>query len=436
MARRAPEVPPVEPPVVEPAGPASATDGARRAEILETAAALIASSGLRTTLKDIADASGILPGSLYHHFESKDAIFVELIEAYRADLELIAEEAAAQLALIPDRPTEERLASLADRLARCAVRHRAALLLTFYEPPSGAGDQLTRLPRGTPAAIEAAALATLRAGRRRGDVRAGLDLETLADRFCQAMLHISLGVLRDVPGAARVPEIRSQILFRGIATRPAPHRTLDRSSAMRAAQRTVASWDVGDGAEDERFAALRSVARAEFGRRGYEATTIRDIAAAAGLSTGSVYRLVGSKDELLATIMQSFVTKVRTAWRDVLASGSTAVEKLDALMWLDINVVDRFSDEFNIQVAWLRDSPPTTSNLGSSFTARLRDLKSLLADGTRSGQIRIEGASADLRAWSLFELLWLPENIVRDLGPRDAHRFARDTVLRGAAAPA
>ena len=36
---------------------------------------------------------------------------------------------------------------------------------------------------------------------------------------------------------------------------------------------------------------LRAVARAEFGRRGYEATTVRDIAKAAGLSTGTVYRL-------------------------------------------------------------------------------------------------------------------------------------------------
>jgi AcrR family transcriptional regulator len=61
-------------------------DGGRRAEILETAARLFASSGLRTSLQQIAAACGILPGSLYHHFESKEAIVVELIERYRADL--------------------------------------------------------------------------------------------------------------------------------------------------------------------------------------------------------------------------------------------------------------------------------------------------------------------------------------------------------------
>ena len=69
-------------------------DGARRTEILETAARLFASSGMRTSLKQIADACGILPGSLYHHFDSKEAIVVELIERYRIDLDEVAEAGA------------------------------------------------------------------------------------------------------------------------------------------------------------------------------------------------------------------------------------------------------------------------------------------------------------------------------------------------------
>ena len=72
-------------------------DGTRRTEILQTAASLIATSGLRTSLQEIADAAGILPGSLYHHFESKEAILVELLRRYHADLDRIAEHALSKL---------------------------------------------------------------------------------------------------------------------------------------------------------------------------------------------------------------------------------------------------------------------------------------------------------------------------------------------------
>ena len=61
---------------------------------------------------------------------------------------------------------------------------------------------------------------------------------------------------------------------------------------------------------NDKAAHVRAVARAEFGRKGYEVTTIRDIASAAQLGTGTVYRLIGSKDQLLASIMQSFGEKV------------------------------------------------------------------------------------------------------------------------------
>jgi AcrR family transcriptional regulator len=407
--------------------------GARRAEILDTAADLFASTGLRTSLKEIADACGIQPGSLYHHFESKEAIIVELVERYQADLDRLADDAREALRR-PDADVDaETIVALGSAIAACAVRHRAALLLTLYEPPSGAGDQLVRVTRRSSDAIETAMLETLRAGRSRRYIRGGIDLEILADRLCQALLHISLGVFQDVRGADAVPAIRCRALLDGIAADPPSSSSLDRSRAFAAADRTIRGWDRVDGAEDERLPLLRSVARAEFGRRGYETTTVRDIAAAAGLSTGSVYRLVGSKDELLASIMRSFTTMARAGWSSVLASRSTPVEQLDALMWFNINVVDRFSDEYNIQLAWLRESPPDTTNLGSSFSARLADLKRVLARGARDGQIRLDAPSSDIRAWSLFELLWMPEDFVRTLGPRRTLAFARETLLRGAA---
>lgn len=59
----------------------------RRSSILEHAAALFAAKGLRaTTVRQIAHAAGILSGSLYHHFDSKGAIFETIVVEYLRDL--------------------------------------------------------------------------------------------------------------------------------------------------------------------------------------------------------------------------------------------------------------------------------------------------------------------------------------------------------------
>src|ERR1700731_1602408 len=91
--------------------------GTRRTEILQTAASLIASSGLRTSLQEIADAAGILPGSLYHHFESKEAILVELIRRYQEDLNRIGESAQARLDEPDSRPASEKIVELGAAIA-------------------------------------------------------------------------------------------------------------------------------------------------------------------------------------------------------------------------------------------------------------------------------------------------------------------------------
>ncbi|ATL65401.1 TetR/AcrR family transcriptional regulator [Nocardia terpenica] len=60
---------------------------ARRNELLDLAAGLFAERGLRaTTVRDIADAAGILSGSLYHHFDSKESMVDEILRGFLDDL--------------------------------------------------------------------------------------------------------------------------------------------------------------------------------------------------------------------------------------------------------------------------------------------------------------------------------------------------------------
>ncbi|WP_214400845.1 TetR/AcrR family transcriptional regulator [Pseudonocardia lacus] len=60
-----------------------AAQGDRRSAILRCSADLFAKQGVAsTTVRQIADEVGVLSGSLYHHFPSKDAIVNEIVTAY------------------------------------------------------------------------------------------------------------------------------------------------------------------------------------------------------------------------------------------------------------------------------------------------------------------------------------------------------------------
>ncbi|WP_117428465.1 TetR/AcrR family transcriptional regulator [Mycobacterium marinum] len=407
--------------------------GTRRTEILQTAAALIASSGLRTSLQEIADAAGILPGSLYHHFESKEAILIELIRRYQDDLHQIGQSWQAKLDQPDSRTVAEKITQLGAAIANCAVAHRAALQMSFYEGPS-ADPELMKLTSQRPLAIQEAMLQTLRAGRWSGYIRTEIDLPTLADRICQTMLQVGLDMMRRNASADQVSGLMCRTILQGLASHAPTDVDLDGSNALSAANDVIATWiDEKDADPSDKAAHVRAVARIEFGRKGYEVTTIRDIASASGLGTGTVYRVIGSKDKLLASIMRSFGQKVEAGWVAVLRSNATPIEKLDALSWVNINALDQFSDEFRIQLAWMRQSPPDTPNPGWLYAARLRQMKSLLSEGLRSEEIQIEPPSITMLARCVIGLQWIPENILHFVGTRAALIHARDTVLRGVA---
>lgn len=55
----------------------------RRDELLTLAATMFAERGLKsTTVRDIADSAGILSGSLYHHFKSKEQMVEEVLKDF------------------------------------------------------------------------------------------------------------------------------------------------------------------------------------------------------------------------------------------------------------------------------------------------------------------------------------------------------------------
>lgn len=59
----------------------------RRGQLLDMAIRLFATKGYtQTTVRDIADEAGILSGSLYHHFSSKEAMLDEILRSFLEEL--------------------------------------------------------------------------------------------------------------------------------------------------------------------------------------------------------------------------------------------------------------------------------------------------------------------------------------------------------------
>lgn len=99
----------------------------RREHILSLAGALFARKGVAaTTVREIADEAGILSGSLYHHFDSKESIVDEIISNYLAELR---ERYRRALAGVEDSPT--RLHRLIQASLENAAAHPDAT--TIYQ---------------------------------------------------------------------------------------------------------------------------------------------------------------------------------------------------------------------------------------------------------------------------------------------------------------
>lgn len=424
--------PPKNAPRTRPTSPS--IEDTRRAEILEIANSVVAASGLKTSLNQIADAAGILTSSMYHHFDSKEAIFVELMRRFLAELDQVGVRSLERTRLPDDRPPSVAILELCIEIARTAANNRAALQLSIYEIPS-VHNELMALTRAQPTTILDAMLELLRAARLHKVIRTDVEIPILADRLCQSMLHVGLDMIRHRSSADQTATILCNIILRGLAVKAPTDAALDRSAALAAANDAVASWVGGTRIEtsDERMAHIFDVAREEFGRKGYELTTVRDIASAAGLTAATFNRLIKSKEQLLASVMHGFDEKVSAGWNAVLKSDSTATEKLDALIWINVNVLENFSDEFRIQLAWMRQSPPSAPTPGKSFATRIRQTKSVLIEGQRAGDLRVESCSANALARCVVDAMWIPDSILASVGKRSAQLIARDFVLRGAA---
>jgi AcrR family transcriptional regulator len=74
-------------------------------------------------------------------------------------------------------------------------------------------------------------------------------------------------------------------------------------------------------------------AAALFVRQGYRETTLRDIAAAAGMKAGSIYYHFDSKDDLLAAVLDTGIERITRSFHETAAALPEDLEPRQRLCW-------------------------------------------------------------------------------------------------------
>jgi AcrR family transcriptional regulator len=151
---------------------------------------------------------------------------------------------------------------------------------------------------------------------------------------------------------------------------------------------------------------LLRIAGRLFADRGFTNTTVRDIADAAGILSGSLYHHFDSKETMVDELLRTFQTGLFATYEEILAGDRGGRATVDAIVRASFDAIDQHHDEVAIfqndagylmgfeRFAYLRE-----------HNRRFREMwTTLLADGIASGDLR------------------------EDLDPELTYRFIRDTV--------
>ena len=157
----------------------------RRADMVAIAAELFAQKGYRaTTVREIADAAGILSGSLYHHFDSKESIGDEILSGFIN--QVLADYRSAVVEAADPRAALEQIVRTT---SRTLAQHRAALTMLQNDWNYFASQPRFAYLLKAVREIERIWIGQLDAGKQAGLFRADLDTK-LTYRLLQDVLWI------------------------------------------------------------------------------------------------------------------------------------------------------------------------------------------------------------------------------------------------------
>jgi len=157
-------------------------------------------------------------------------------------------------------------------------------------------------------------------------------------------------------------------------------------------------------AGDKRERILRAAVRV-FAKKGFYATRVSEIAAAAGVADGTIYLYFKSKDELLVALFEDRVDRLLAFLEAQLPRTASATEKLRRIIHIQLQLLEGERDLAEVITVILRQSTKLMKEHAvAKFTAYLDAIAGVVAGGQAAGELR-DDISPHVAARALFGAL-------------------------------
>ena len=195
-----------------------------------------------------------------------------------------------------------------------------------------------------------------------------------------------------------------------------------------------------DVIKEFRTAELLEAARRLFAEKGFHATTVEDIAAAAGVAKGTVYLYYKSKHDVYWAALERGITELQSEIQTRLEAQQTPEDKVRTFIAIKIRYFETNRDFFRIYFSelgsGLSNPAQMPAHIEQMYLHQARILEAVLQQGIQEKTIR--EIRTDTAAVAISDLIrgiivqrllgWSTKDVESDI------RFVFDLVWRGVAA--
>jgi TetR/AcrR family transcriptional regulator, cholesterol catabolism regulator len=351
--------------------------------LFDTAAGLFWEKGYAaTSTREIAAALGIQQASLYYHIASKEDLFYQLCVASLGQLRSDVESAIGEV-----RDPLGRIRALIRAHLTTLLGHqvRHVTMLTELRALSGRHHkEVLALRKSYAGLVHSVIEEAQAAGKVRTDISAKYLYLALLNVLNWAVLWFRRD--RELP-ASRLTDIFTPVYLNGAATFEAWSEGQS-SHGETAQEGTPAPLRKSGGSQPTSQRMLETAAEL-FSRKGYAATSTREIAAVLRIQKPSLYYHIESKEDLLYIICKSSLEQIRKDVEHKTARVAAPLERVRALVRAHLESMLRDQARHAATLSEMRAlSPERLAEVIARRDAYEGLVRSILLDSQKAGALR------------------------------------------------